>query len=142
MAELERDTNLEPTGPHYWNPSTQTWQKWEGSIGVKPSSYDADLTMDGTAQSVALASGAKQIIVQNRGDINEAIRVAFGTSAANAEANLTISAAAATTGHWIGSASGGYESKQVLGVPANATHYAIANAVAGDTQTVSVIQGV
>lgn len=109
--------------------------------GFSPSSYDADLTMDGTAQSVALATGAKSIVVTNRGVTTEAIRVAFGTSAADAEANLTISAAAATTGFWIGAAVDSFNPTAVLGVPSTATHYAVANAVASDTQVVSVTQG-
>ena len=113
--------------------------------GFKPSQYDANLTMDGTAQSVALATGVKQgagrIHVANTGATTEAIRVAFGTSAANAEANLTISAAAATTGFYIPAAAEG-GTPTVLGVPANATHYAVANAVASDTQVVAITQGV
>lgn len=113
----------------------------------KPSQYDADLTMNGTAQSVALASGVSlgngRIYVANRGATTEAIRVAFGTSAANAEANLNIAAGAATTGHYIGAAADvGSQSAQILGVPALATHYAVANAVAADTQVVSITQGV
>lgn len=117
--------------------------------GFKPSSYDADLTMDGTAQSVALASGVKEgagrVRVTNRGASTEAIRFAFGTSAANAEANLTISAAAATTGLFIPAAVSTADQSGVtiiLGVPSNATHYAVANAVAADTQVVSIEQGV
>ena len=113
--------------------------------GFKPSSYDANLTMDGTAQSVALASGvalgAGRIHVVNTGATTEAIRVAFGTSAANAEANLTISAAAATTGHYIPAIADGV-GEALLGVPALATHYAVANAVASDTQVVAITQGV
>lgn len=115
--------------------------------GFKPSSYDADLTMDGTAQSVALVAGVKlgagRVRVVNLGATTEAIRFAFGTSAANAEANLTIAAAAATTGVYIpAAAEGGSQSVVVFGVPALATHYAVANAVAADTQVVSVTQGI
>lgn len=115
--------------------------------GFKPSQYDADLTMDGTAQSVALATGVKlgagRVYFANQGATTEAIRVAFGTSAADAEANLTIAAGAATTGHYIGaSADVGSQSAQILGVPALATHYAVANAVALDTQIVAITQGI
>jgi hypothetical protein len=113
--------------------------------GFKPSQYDADLTMNGTAQAVALASGVSlgdgRIHVVNRGATTEAIRVAFGTSAANAQANLNISAAAATTGYYIPAIADGI-GEAVLGVPALATHYAVANAVAADTQVVSITQGV
>ena len=117
----------------------------QAADGFKPSSYDANLTMDGTAQSVALATGVKlgagRIHVVNTGATTEAIRVAFGTSAANAEANLTIAAAAATTGYYIPAIADGI-GEATLGVPALATHYAVANAVAADTQVVAVTQGV
>lgn len=117
-----------------------------GANPFVPSSYDVDLTMNGTAQGVALATGVKngggKIRIVNRGATTEAIRVAFGTSEANAEANLAISAAAATTGYWIGTAADGHKAEVILGVPADATHYAVANAVASDTQVVSVTQGV
>ena len=113
--------------------------------GFKPSSYDANLTMDGTAQSVALASGvslgAGRIHVANTGATTEAIRVAFGTSAANAEANLNIAAGAATTGYYIAAIADGI-GEAILGVPELATHYAVANAVASDTQVVAITQGV
>jgi len=108
----------------------------------KPSQYDADLTMDGSAQAVALASGVTRVRFVNRGVTTEAIRVAFGTSAANAQANLTIVSGAATTGEWIGAAADQYNPEYMPGVPANATHYAVANAVLGDTQVVSITQGV
>lgn len=115
--------------------------------GFKPSQYDTDLTMDGTAQSVALATGVSlgggRVQFSNLGATTEAIRVAFGTSAANAESNLNIAAAAATTGHYIGAAADvGAQSSQILGVPDLATHYAVANDVAADVQVVSVTQGI
>lgn len=112
-----------------------------------PSSYDADLTMDGTAQTGALATGVKlgQGVVQfcNLGATTEAIRVAFGTSAADAGNNLNIAGSLATTGYYIpAAADAGSAAFVVLGVPLDATHYAVANAVLGDTQTVAVNQGV
>ena len=107
-----------------------------------PSQYDADLTMDGTAQSVALATGTTKLRVVNKGATTEDIRIAFGTSSANAEANLTIAAAAATTGMLIVPPVDGGSPFEILGVPANATHYAVANAVASDTQVVNLTQGV
>lgn len=115
--------------------------------GFRVSAYDADLVMDGTAQAVALATGVKEgagrIRVTNRGAATEAIRLAFGTSAANAQTNLTISAGAATTGLYIPSiADAGQAGSALLGVPDAATHYAVANAVAADTQTVSIEQGI
>lgn len=112
--------------------------------GFRPVSYDANLTMDGTAQSVALAStvasGCGRVHVVNTGATTEAIRFAFGTSAANAEAGLTIAASAATTGFYIPAAAEGGK-PETLGVPSYATYYAVANAVASDTQVVAVTQG-
>lgn len=115
--------------------------------GFKPSQYDADLTMDGTAQSVALATGVKlgagRVEFSNLGATTESIRIVFGTSAANAEANLNIAGGLATTGNYVGAAAEvGSESVKLRGVPALATHYAVANAVASDVQVVSVTQGV
>lgn len=110
--------------------------------GFKPSSYDADLTMDGTAQAVALASDVGRVRVYNQGVTTETIRFAFGTSAANAQANLTIAAAAATTGILIpAQADNAAQCIQTLGVPAEATHFAVANAAAADTQAVNITQG-
>jgi len=108
-----------------------------------PSSYDADLTMNGTAQTGALATGAKKVQFGNLGATTEAIRVVFGESAADAALNLTIVAAAATTGYYIpAAAEGGANAFQVLGIPSLATHYAVANAVAADVQAVTVTQGI
>ena len=113
--------------------------------GFTPSSYDVDLTMNGTAQAVALASGAERIHVVNRGATTEAIRVAFGTSASNAQGNLSMTTDGApehaTTGYYIPAIADGI-GEAVLGTPALATHYAVANAVDSDTQVVSITQGV
>lgn len=105
-----------------------------------PIQDDPDLTMDGTAQSVELADNVTRVFFINRGVLDEDIRIAFGTSAAAAEAALTISSAAATTGHYIPSPMNGYGSV-VLGVPSESTHYAVANAVTSNTQLVSITQG-
>ena len=113
--------------------------------GFKPSSYDANLTMDGSAQSVALATGvtlgAGRIHIVNAGVTTEAIRFAFGTSAANAEANLNHSTNRATTGFYIPAGTDG-GAPVLLGVPVLATHYAVENAVASDTQVVAITQGI
>ena len=70
-------------------------------------------------------------------------RAAFGTSELDAEANLTIAAAAATTGVIIQPEGDSPTNCLVTwGVPALATHIAIANAVASDTQAVQLVQGV
>jgi len=114
-----------------------------GNAEFTPSSYDADLTMNGTAQTGALATGATKVQFGNLGATTEAIRVAFGTDAADAALNLTIVAAAATTGYYIpASAEGGANAFAVLGRPKLATHYAVANAVALDVQVVTVTQGI
>ena len=110
--------------------------------GFRPSAYQTDLTMNGTAQSVALATGATRIRVVNHGATLNAIRVVFGTSAGNAESNLNIASGAATTGVWVGSAPDGFTPELILGVPTNATHYAVANDVNGHTQVVTIEQGV
>ena len=115
--------------------------------GFKPSSYDVNLTMDATGEALALASGVKlgvgRVQVANLGATTEAVRVAFGTSEANALANLTIAAGAATTGVYIGAAADlGSQSIQILGVPALATHIGVGPAVASDVQDVAVTQGV
>jgi hypothetical protein len=115
------------------------------SDGFKPSQdYISDLVMNGTAQAVALASGTNRVVIWNQGATTETIRYAFGTSQANAEANLTISAAAATTGIKVPAYAdfGILCMTNPIGVPALATHIAIANAVAADTQAVQLIQGV
>lgn len=119
------------------------------AAGFKPSQYDPDLTMDDTAQSVALSTGVKlgkgRVSFTNRGASTEAIRIAFGTSAANAEANLTIDTGAATTGYFLPatvSTTDQAGNTEILGVPALATYYAVANAVASDTQPVSIVQGI
>jgi hypothetical protein len=118
-----------------------------GSVAVvnpdvfTPSQYDADLTMDGTAQSVALATGASKLRIVNTGATTEDIRLVFGSSASAAETNLGIAAAAATTGMVIQPEADGVGTV-VIGVPSGATHYAVANAVASDTQVVNVTQGI
>jgi len=114
----------------------------KGGIAFTPLSYDADLTMDGTAQAVALATGALKVKVVNRGVTTEAIRVVFGESILDAQSNLTILTGAATTGDYLPSSADQGDGEEIYGVPANATHYAIANAVAADTQIVSITQGV
>lgn len=116
--------------------------------GFKPSVYATDLTMDGTAQTVALASGVKlgagRVRVVNQGPTTEAIRVAFGTSAANAVVNLTMTGGThATTGTYLPAlADAGAGAIIILGVDALATHIAVANAAAADTAVVSVEQGI
>lgn len=115
----------------------------KGGIAFTPSSYDADLTMDATGEALALATGVLKVRVVNKGVTTEDLRVAFGTSEADALSNLTIAAGAATTGVYLyANADSAGDHKITLGVPANATHIAAAPATAGDTQSVSMSQGV
>jgi hypothetical protein len=112
------------------------------SGGFIPSDYDTDLTMNGTAQGVVLATGATKVQFANLGATTEAIRVAFGTSELDAEGNLNIAGGLATTGYYIpAAADAGGASVAVLDAPVGSTHYAVANAVLGDTQTVAITQG-
>jgi len=123
--------------------ATQREQFYNRGGDFTPSNYEPDFTMDGTAQSAAIASGASRLRVNNQGGTGEHIRIAFGATAAEAEENLTITTGAATTGHFIAANSNGNGTvSEDIGIPANAGFYAIANAVAGDTQAVSVTQGV
>jgi len=101
---------------------------------------DAAVAMDGTGTSVAIASGVSRVFVRNRGATTEGILFAWGTSGANAITNLTITAAAATTGFYIPSPADG-DGTALLGVPDGMTHYAVCNDTASDTQVVSVSQG-
>ncbi len=133
------------------DPNRRVRQREEGmslhvADGFKPSSYDADLTMDGTAQAVVLASGVGRVRVYNQGATTEAIRFAFGTSEADAQANLTMTTDGAperaTTGILIpAEADNPSQCIQILGVPDQATHFAVANAVDSDVQVVNIIQG-
>lgn len=107
-----------------------------------PADLSDNLTMDGTAQVIALSADTTKLQITNLGATTEAIRVAFGASSAEATANLTISTGAATTGYYIPAiADAGAGAVREPGVPSDATHVAIANAVAADTQTVLVVQG-
>lgn len=132
MARIGRQAAAEVTG------------NVNASMGFTPSAYDTDLTMEGTAQSVALATGVTRIRITNRGASTEAVRVAFGTSALDAESNLNIAGALATTGVFLPAVVSTTDQSgivHILGVPALATHYAVANAVVDDTPIVSVEQG-
>lgn len=108
-----------------------------------PSTYSADLTMDATGESLALATGVTKVYVVNQGVTTEDLRVAFGTSAADAITNLAIAAGAATTGYYLPSnvdiPGAGIVT---LGVPSGANYIACAPGTAGDTQAVSIVQGV
>lgn len=110
--------------------------------GFTPLQYDADLTMDGTGQAVALAAGARSLLIYNQGATTEDLRVAFGASSAAAITALTVSGSRATTGLYMPAAVDNVAFGAVkLGVPNGATHYAMANATASDVQVVTITQG-
>lgn len=94
-----------------------------------PSAYSANksATTSVAGQSEAIADGALRLRVRNLDTTNYAL-IAFGTSAANAEAN-------AANGVVIPAAD-----MEVLGIPANATHYSwLGNA---GTVLLNIVQGV
>lgn len=146
IGDIAHETD---TGDYFRYAGTVGWRFIPSSApdGFAPAQDDIqDLTMDGTAQVVTLPTGCKlgagKVRVYNQGATTEDIRIAFGTSSANAEANLTISGARATTGIVIDPyADVGILCLQEFRVPANATHLAVANATAADTQAVQVIPG-
>ena len=115
-----------------------------GSMGgFTPADLSDNLVMNGTARIIALSADTTKLQITNLGATTEAIRVAFGASSAEATANLTIVSAAATTGYYIPAiADAGAGAIREPGVPSGATHAAICNALAGDVQTVLVVQGV
>lgn len=129
----------------YWAPNKGTA---DGAALVRPSAFipadlSDNLTMNNTAQFIALSADTTKLQITNLGATTEAIRVAFGTSEATAEDNLTIVANAATTGYYIPAiADAGAAAIREIGAPSGSTHVAICNAVAADTQTVLVVQGV
>lgn len=115
--------------------------------GFVPSSYDAnlDVTVAGTPVSMSLPTGvsrgAGRIHVTNLGATSENMRLAFGTSIANAENNLTVSGGIGTTGMTIVPVVDGGQ-PQEIGVPVNAVAVAVVNAVASDTPEMAVVSGV
>ena len=120
----------------------------KGGVDFTPSEYDEDITIvAGTTQYGELAAGVKlgagKVTFFNRSATTHDARVVFGTSEANALANLNVVTAVATTGYYIPAmADGGAASKLVLSVPALATHYAVLNATTLKTPTVAITQGI
>ena len=109
-----------------------------------PSSYDTDITIvAGTTQYGALATGTKKVRFFNRSATTHDARVVFGTSQADALANLTVAGGLATTGYYLPAmADAGSAADKVLGVTDGNTHYAVLNATAAKTPTVAITQGV
>ena len=105
--------------------------------GTYETAYEGTLTMDGTAKVVAVGTGCRGVRVTNTGATTEAIRVAQGVDSTDAGDNLTIVAAAATTGTYITAlADGSSASVREIIFDPSTTHFSIANAVASATQVV------
>jgi hypothetical protein len=100
-----------------------------GGSAFYPSSYLVETTATTTAagQSDILATGTSRLRVANL-DATNNLRIAFGTSAQDAEANVASGMIIFT------------KSVDLVGVPANATHYAWLAAAA--TASIQIIQGV
>jgi len=102
----------------------------------KPSSYESRITTDGIGKTIALSSDATAVRVTNLDATNFAV-VAFGTSASNAIANLTVAGAIGTTGEVIL-----VSSEKTLGIPVLATHIALITGVNATTPILNIVQGV
>jgi len=112
-----------------------------------PSSYTGKITTTATGVATAIASGASKLLLQSLEvtGLEEFAVLAFGTSAANAIANLNIAAAVGTTGIIIpsgDSTAGGVAIPVTLSIPANATHFALVDGVSAQVQIIMVTQGV
>ena|SRR3989304_1962048 len=117
--------------------------------GFKPSSYTGKISSSEDGTTFAIATGARKLMLQSldmaaAGTAEYAV-LAFGTSAADAQANLTITGTTpnkiATTGAVIGSSTKVGEPALILGIPANATHCAVGNGVAATAAQLMVTQG-
>ena len=100
-----------------------------------------DLTMDDSVQGVLIRSGQVAVDIYNTGATTEGIYVAFGTSEVDAETNLTLSTDHATTGYWVPpEGDSAVHCRQRFTVPTGATHFAVGNDTASDTQVVRICQ--
>lgn len=131
-----------------WDRVTTHFGSWKGLDGAGqvydgfiPKTYSLDLVMNGTGLATALTLVGGRIRVVNRGATTEDIKIAFGASSALAITALGIAGSRALTGLFIPAHTQGLATA-ILGVPEGATHYAVANATASDTQTVSITQGI
>jgi len=119
------------------------------TAGFKPSSYTGKISSSEDGTTFAIATGATKLMLQSldmavAGTAEYAV-VAFGTSAADAQANLTITGTTpnkiATTGAVVGSSTKVGEPPLILGIPANATHCAIGNGIAATVVQLMITQG-
>ena len=117
------------------------------NTAFKPSSYTGKVTTDAVGVTGAIATGATKLYVQSleTTSVQEFAVLAFGTSAANAVANLNVAATVGTTGVVIpsgDSTSGGSIPPPIeLGVPDNATHFAVVDGLTGQAQILMITQG-
>jgi hypothetical protein len=122
-------------------------------VNFTASSYTGKITSDEDGTTFAIATDAKKLLIQNleTTDVTEFAVLAFGTSAADAQTNLTITGTTpnkiSTTGLVIGGGHTGTGSAVrgesiVVDIPVTATHAALGNGTAGDTQVCMVTQGV
>jgi len=116
----------------------------------KPSSYTGKISSAEAGTTFAIASGATRIMFQSldmaaAGTAEYAV-CAFGTSAADAQTNLTKTGTTpniiSTTGFVIGSSTNVAQNKEIIGIPANATHCAVGNGIAATVVQLMVTQGV
>ena len=140
---------LPTTHPNYDKANIQRIEGKSGRVNsdFKPSSYTGKITTDATGVGVAIATGATKLLLQSLEvtGLEEYGVLAFGTSSADAVANLNIVGAIGTTGIIIRSAdstAGGVAPDQILAIPDNATHFALVNGVSGQAQVIMVTQGI
>ena len=155
------DSFLEDTGSLYeWSGAEWKAKSSGGAAhtmdGFKPSSYTGRISSDEDGTTFAIATGARRLLLQSLevNGLEEYAILAFGTSAANAQANLALTG---TTPNILSNAgviirsgdstAGGVAKDLLVGIPENAWgenggYAAIGNGVAGLVQIVMVTQGV
>src|SRR3990167_1165827 len=161
-TQLESSLTTENTGLELT--VVNTTYKWNGTsfdtisisgaelvstVEYKISSYTGKISSAEDGTTFAIATGARKLMLQSldmavAGTAEYAV-IAFGTSAADAQANLTITGTTpnkiATTGAVIGSSTKVGEPPLILGIPANATHVAVGNGIAATVVQLMVTQG-
>lgn len=122
-----------------------------GGNAFTPSSYTGRISSSEDGTTFAIATGATRLLLQSLEvtGVEEYAVLAFGTSAADAQTNL---AKTGSTPNIISNAgvivksgdstAGGAAPDLIVRIPANATHAALGNGVAGLVQIVMVTQGI
>jgi len=140
----------------FYRNSNGDFLPWVGTNGAalvsdsfKPSSYTGRLTSSEDGTTFAIASGASRILFQSldmaaAGTAEYAV-IAFGTSAADAQLNLgktgTTPNIISNTGFVVGSSTNVSQNKELVGIPANATHCAVGYGVIATPTVLMVTQG-